>query len=354
MQGVFVNFRSGAAPRVRLHLALGVLVVTYLICATWLSQMHDVGVGQEKVGRLFRGFMMRVPQMIFFVLFWRLLYLGYVVREPDRYGVLKAEVRAVVSDRERIVWGLVATGIMTAFLVAFAQFKNLIPTLNPFSWDTQFMELDRMLHLGQLPHEYVLPLFGGPYLLSLFTGLYNIWLFMMYFVLLIACFLRPRSMVRMQYLFAFVFTWAVGGNLVATLFSSAGPVYYGLLGLGDIYDPLLRHLAEHAETGFVTVIETQNLLWQFHTMEESVNGISAFPSMHVASSVLMAIFAFSWCRLAGYLMSAFALLIMIGSVLLAWHYAVDGYVGAAIAYLSWRTAGWLVRLPILGGAAERT
>jgi membrane-associated phospholipid phosphatase len=216
------------------------------------------------------------------------------------------------------------------------------------------MELDRMLHLGQLPHEYVLPLFGGPYLLSLFTGLYNIWLFMMYFVLLIACFLRPSSMVRMQYLFAFVFTWAVGGNLVATLFSSAGPVYYGLLGLGDIYDPLLRHLAEHAETGFVTVIETQNLLWQFHTMEESVNGISAFPSMHVASSVLMAIFAFSWCRLAGYLMSAFALLIMIGSVLLAWHYAVDGYVGAAIAYLSWRTAGWLVRLPILGGAAERT
>ena len=354
MQGISVNVRSGAASLVRLHLALGLVVVTYMICATWMSQMHGVGVGDEKVGALFQGFLIRVPQMIFFVLFWRLLYLSYVIREPDRFGVIKAEVRAFISDRERLVWGFVATGIMTVFLVAFAQFKNLIPTLNPFDWDTRFMELDRLLHFGQLPHEYILPLLGGPFVLSFFTGLYNIWLFLMYFVLLIACFLRPGSPVRMQFLFAFVLTWAVGGNLVATIFSSAGPVYYGLLGLGDIYDPLLQHLAVHAETGFVTVVDTQNLLWQFHTMENSVNGISAFPSMHVASSVLMAIFAFNWSRLAGYLMSAFAMIIMIGSVLLAWHYAVDGYVGAAIAYLSWRTAGWLVRLPILGGTAERT
>jgi membrane-associated phospholipid phosphatase len=354
MQGISVGLRSETASLLRHHLALGLVVVTYMICATWMSQMHGISASDGTFGALFRDFLIRVPQIIFFVLFWRLLYLSYVVREPNRVSAIKAEVRSFISDRERIVWGFVATGIMAVFLIAFAQFKNLIPTLNPFDWDTRFMELDRFLHFGQLPHEYILPLFGGPYLLSFFTGLYNIWLFLMYFVLLIACFLRPDSLVRMQFLFAFVLTWAVGGNLLATLFSSAGPVYYGLLGLGDIYDPLMQHLAEHAETGFVTVVETQNLLWRFHSMEDSVNGISAFPSMHVASSVLMAIFAFRWCRLAGYLMSAFALIIMIGSVLLAWHYAVDGYVGAAVAYLSWRAAGWLVRLPILGGTAERT
>jgi membrane-associated phospholipid phosphatase len=352
MQGIPFNFRSAAAPVLRQHLALAVVVGIYLAAAIWLSSLHGAGVGEAKVGTLFRDFMFRVPQMVFFVLFWRLLYLTYVAREPDRFGVIAAEVRVLLRDRERILWGFATVGIMSCFLVGFAQFKNLIPTLNPFGWDESFMELDRLLHFGNLPHEYILPLFGGPFVLSFFTGLYNVWLFLMYMVLLIACFLRPESRVRMQYLVAFVLTWAVGGNLVATLFASVGPVYYGNLGLGEIYAPLLGHLDRHAETGFVTVRETQELLWSFYVAEDSLNGISAFPSMHVASSALMAIFAFCWTRLAGYLMSAFALIILIGSVLLAWHYAVDGYAGLVIAWLAWRVAGWVVRLPVFGATAD--
>jgi membrane-associated phospholipid phosphatase len=345
MQGISVHIGHRAAPLVRLHLALALLVGIYLICSTWLSQSLGVSAGQTKIGALFRDFAFRVPQMVFFVLFWRLLYLTYVTRDPDRYGIIKSEVRSFVSDRERILWGFAMVGIMTCFLISFAQFKNLIPTLNPFAWDAYFMDLDRLLHFGRLPHEYILPLFGGPFVLSFFTGLYNVWLFLMYMVLLIACFMRPGSLVRMQYLFAFVLTWAVGGNLIATLFSSVGPVYFGHLGLGDTYDSLLLHLDQHAETSFVTVTEIQSLLWSAYTAENRINAISAFPSMHVASTVLMAFFAFSWNRVAGYLMSAFAVIIMIGSVLLAWHYAVDGYAGAVIAWLSWWAAGRFVRLP---------
>ena len=33
--------------------------------------------------------------------------------------------------------------------------------------------------------------------------------------------------------------------------------------------------------------------------------------------------------------------IMIGSVLLGWHYAVDGYLGALIAWGAWRVGLWL-------------
>lgn len=352
MQGISSNFRSTTTPVVRQHLALALVVGVYMATSFWIANLNGVGVGGAQVGNLFWGFMLRVPQMVFFVLFWRLLYLTYVAHEPNRFGVITSEVRVFLRDRDRILWGFATVGIMTCFLVGFAQFKNLIPTLNPFSWDRTFMELDRLLHFGRLPHEYILPLFGGPFVLSFFTGLYNIWLFLMYMVLLIACFLRPESQVRMRYLVAFVLTWAVGGNLIATLFSSVGPVYYENLGLGGIYAALLGHLDVHAETAFVTVTETQDLLWSVYTAENRVNGISAFPSMHVASSVLMAIFAFQWSRLAGYLMSAFALIIMIGSVLLAWHYAVDGYAGAVIAWLSWQAAGWLVRLRFLGAEPQ--
>lgn len=51
-------------------------------------------------------------------------------------------------------------------------------------------------------------------------------------------------------------------------------------------------------------------------------GISAFPSMHVAMAVLFALYATRRSRLAGLLMWAFAAIIMVGSVVLGWHYAV--------------------------------
>jgi membrane-associated phospholipid phosphatase len=65
--------------------------------------------------------------------------------------------------------------------------------------------------------------------------------------------------------------------------------------------------------------------------------------MHVASSTLMAIFAFQWSRLAGIMLTIFATGIMIGSFVLGWHYAVDGYAGAMIALASWVVAGVLLR-----------
>ena len=47
-------------------------------------------------------------------------------------------------------------------------------------------------------------------------------------------------------------------------------------------------------------------------------------------------------RWAGYLLSAFAFLIFVGSIHLGWHYAIDGYAGAAVALFGWWAAGRLV------------
>ena len=45
----------------------------------------------------------------------------------------------------------------------------------------------------------------------------------------------------------------------------------------------------------------------------------------------------------GWLAAAYATLIFLGSVHLAWHYAIDGYAGLAVALAGWHAAGWLVR-----------
>jgi len=72
------------------------------------------------------------------------------------------------------------------------------------------------------------------------------------------------------------------------------------------------------------------------------SGISAMPSMHVAVAVLMALAMHRVNRWVGVAFWAFALIIQIGSVHLAWHYAIDGYVAAVMVVAIWKGTGWVV------------
>ena len=327
----------------RKHVLLAAMVAVYCLIGAWLSQRHGLTLDTETAGVLVEHFLTKVPQMIFFLLFWRLLHHTYIARVPDRFAAIREDILTFVSNRDRLLGGAIATLLMAAVLMVFAQIKTLIPILQPFSWDIYFAELDRLLHFGTDPYGFLHAIFGWHYSLSFFTGTYNVWLLVIYFALFGSCFMRPSSVPRMQFLIAFLLTWAVGGNLLATLFSSAGPPYFASLGLGNTFDPLMEMLNAHAATGALSVVDTQRLLWDFYSAPNSLNAISAFPSMHVASSVLVAVFAFQISRGLGYALTVFATAMMIGSVLLGWHYAVDGYAGALLAVFCWKAAGWLVR-----------
>ena len=67
------------------------------------------------------------------------------------------------------------------------------------------------------------------------------------------------------------------------------------------------------------------------------------PSMHVAIATLLACFGWGVNRWAGAAYTAFALTIMVGSVHLGWHYAIDGYVAAAIGVALWYATGRMLR-----------
>lgn len=331
---------SGPVQR---HALLFGLVLAYVAVSALLSLRYGLEVELSKVGVLANHFLGKVPQILVLILVWRLLHLTYVAKVPDRGLALRAEVTGFLTDRARLTNGLIATALMSLVLLTFAQLKSLIPIIHPFSWDLALADLDRWLHFGVDPYVPLHALLGWDISLTFFGGLYNLWLFAAYFTLYATCFLRQDSVVRMQFLVAFLLTWALGGNLFATVFSSAGPPYFALLGLGDRFAPLFDRLAEHAAAGGLSVLETQSLLWNFYSGPNSINAISAFPSMHVASTTLMAILGFSLSRGLGIALAAFTVCIMIGSVMLGWHYAVDGYVGAAIAVLAWKVSGWLIR-----------
>ena len=62
-----------------------------------------------------------------------------------------------------------------------------------------------------------------------------------------------------------------------------------------------------------------------------------------AYRALFALLGWRLHRAAGIGLTIFAALILVGSVHLAWHYAVDSYAGVLIGLLSWWIAGHLAR-----------
>ncbi len=284
--------------------------------------------------------------------FMMALAVGSVIRVMARRpaGSLYAAIWRDLSDtwlsRERLSTLLVPLLLAPLFFSTFSSFKSLIPVVAPFSWDEAFMQLDRWLHFGTHPWVLLEPLFGTPLMTSALNAVYNAWYFVMFFIFAWQIVSLKRPALRMQFLISFVLYWIVIGTGLAMLFSSVGPCYYGrVTGLADPYVPLMQYLQAAAEHFPVWALPTQELLWQaYQSKEASLGaGISAMPSMHVAIAVLLAVFGWRVNRRLGIALTVFAVLIQLGSVHLAWHYAIDGYASAIAGLAIWFAVGWALR-----------
>jgi hypothetical protein len=236
--------------------------------------------------------------------------------------------------------------ILYPFVSAFIFFKENIPAINPFAWDVALAETDRMLHGGFYPHEIIAPLFNFPAVTAFINFNYQLWFVMVMAIWLWQGAAAQESFLRQRYLLSFILMWFFGTCVFGVIFSSVGPCFYGLL-MPDATDPyasLMAYLRGANETYPVHSLGVMDDLWSSYIKGDGlIAGISAMPSMHVASSVSFIFIAKAAGKpiLARFFM-LFAALIMIGSVHLGWHYAIDGYVGALIAYLSWKASGYLV------------
>jgi hypothetical protein len=278
-----------------------------------------------------------VPVVLMVLLVWRFLDMAIRVRPERPLHYFWSRLTSDITDPHRIVSGTLAMTLIIVFIGTFTSLKEAIPFLHPFAWDRLFALTDRTLHFGTDPWRIAAPLFGGPRATTVINFLYHSWYFVMFLVVWVAAFSTKTPRLRLAFLYAFVLTWAVGGNLLAVVFSSAGPVYYQRLGLGADFAPLMTALQDTAKTSSVWALSVQEELWRNYTAGGArFGGISAMPSMHVAAAVLFSLYGFAVSRVFGWLLAAFAAAIMIGSVQLGWHYAIDGYAGGLLALGCWR------------------
>lgn len=270
----------------------------------------------------------------------RLAWLGIVQRDPAPLKAFLRPFKAFFTDGPLLVNLCIGMAAITIFVTGFGVLKRAIALLNPFQWDVTLANLDRWMHFGRLPHEYFWWLIEWPAGIFIVNFFYNMWFFIMIGTLLIVAAAREDTFLRQQYLMAFMALWFIAGFLIATSFSSAGPCYFDHLELGDQYKPLMGALKHSSETFTIWALHTQDMLWEgFKGERRGSLGISAFPSLHVATSVLFALYYSKRWKFIGALMWIFAAIIMVGSVVLGWHYAVDGYAGAILAWVIWSVVG---------------
>ena len=289
------------------------------------------------------------------------LYHARVRKLPNFQSVAWQRIRTDFLHPDRLMLGLPIIVLWPIIASAFSYLKAAIPVMQPFYLDPLLHDWDRALHFGIDPWRLLQPFVGHAWITYLLNLVYTLWFLAFQAVLILQICATGDRRFRMQYLLTQVLAWSLIGNLAATLMSSAGPCFYSLLIEGaDPYGPLMTYLHEMpARLSFVVLghdiqlpfgaLLLQDLLWQGYTTGSSAlgSGISAAPSMHLASTWLM--WRLAWhvggkARLFGSLFLAF---IFVGSIHLGWHYALDGYLGIAFAWLLWRLTGWLLARPAI-------
>ncbi|MBA3834264.1 MAG: phosphatase PAP2 family protein [Sphingomonas sp.] len=248
-------------------------------------------------------------------------------------------------ERDRFI-SMVWPPLLFAVLIAsFNAFKQMVLPIAGFHYDPLFAEFDRALFLGTDPWKISHSLFGSPGSTWFIDRAYHAW-FVPMSVGVIACAWLPNSTykLRNQYLLSWAAIWIGIGSVLAYLMPSAGPCYYeNFVGDSSSFDGLKDNLlaAEMAVGSHLTALSNQSgLLRLFGGETLAVGaGISAMPSVHNGLAILFAIAAWRINRTAGWLVSAYAVLIWIGSIHLGWHYAIDGLFAAVLTFGIWRVAG---------------
>lgn len=231
--------------------------------------------------------------------------------------------------------------VMMLFMPTFSAMKGAIFQFNEYSWDQTFIEWDVWLH-GTDPWLLLQPLLGFPVVTYAISVAYHAWLMLIYggFLLVLSAYSRPH--LREQFLCTFILIWGFIGTILAMIFASVGPCFADpILGI-DRFTELTDYLVSVKAHYPILVSDTQDfLLDRYRNRNGDLGaGITAMPSVHVALACLFWLTARQVGKWLGYAAFAFLVIIQIGSVHLAWHYAVDGYVSIAITIGLWKLIGY--------------
>lgn len=321
---------------------LTLLVVTYAAIALILQPKSYLAVAAIYAGK----FIVSIPILLVVGLGSMALLFGRDA--PTRYAI------RVLKER----WHTLATVMVFFFigLTAFTTYKSAIPAVVPYYADQWLADMDEWLHgdpAWKLAHRFSSEIW------SLFVlKCYDVVWFAQWFGTILYVALWSNRVGRVRYLWAHALTLVTTGTILAAALSSVGPVFYDHFAEETRFHGLKAAMGG-IEHSYLVRGYSDYLLTLYETGRSGFGGgISAMPSVHVALAVLNALFLSSLNRWSGAAGWPFAALIFYGSIYTGWHYAVDGYLAAAVALTMWWLTGRMIVPPLCptrtDGAFDRT
>jgi hypothetical protein len=338
----YVGQLASELPRsIRRQKLILAVILMYWLAGLAISELEGLP-PSATISTYLQTFLVVTPMMVLALLIGRGLLIMVVDRPARPLTQLVREFRTTIATPRRLADAIpMLTGILV-FGGTFTVLKASIPAMSPYAWDIAFEQLDKWLHGGVAPWALLQPILGAPLMTHAINWAYNLWFYFLSLVWVWQAFSQRDDRLREQFFLSLVLGWILLGNVVATLLSSAGPCYFArITGLADPYAPLISYLQHVNQTYSIWALDAQEKLWENYSAREISlgSGISAMPSMHVAMATLFALVCWRIRRWLGIVMAIFAVIIMIGSVHLAWHYAVDGYVSVLGMLLIWWAVG---------------
>ena len=257
------------------------------------------------------------------------LLIGLALQALHRWAVgegVRSTLRAATETGALLLWLRLWLAVaMTSY--AYFWLKLSVPLLNDASWDQALWNLDRALHFGVSPNTLAVGWATPSLALRLLDVYYALWLpsvvvGMSYFAA------WPDAAVRRAFVLSCLLLWITGACVYALL-PAVGPIY----AFPSVWNEL-RGAQPFAEATQASLWSSYQAVLAGGTRGAGVDytrGVAALPSLHVAFHVLFALWSWRLARRALPLFAAAVALTLVGSVVTGWHYAVDGYLGAALA-----------------------
>lgn len=314
------GFDTPSTPQARalfVKLGLAVLYILTGLAVQWHLNVNDVG------GWIFEPEMLRT---IFYVIY------------------LTCGAYAVLHSFGKMQYFVVDCVLLYICIIIFGHSKSVIHWVVPYNLDAFFAMTDRDYFWPAIQALYAL--FRPEFMLAILDMAYFLWFFIMYGFLSWFLVQRPGNRDREQFISCFMLLWLVGGIWAAFGFASFGPIFLqdSAPALFTIYQPQWDMFVSDPEKQPILTDVYKMLLdmWLFKTVD--INGPSAMPSLHVGMATMM----FLSVRKRHIILSSatliYLVLVQIGSVVLLWHYMLDGVLGMVLAVACWYASGKLLDL----------
>jgi len=271
--------------------------------------------------------------------------LGFIFLQVAKLARVGADdaigkVKKQVLDRASLL--VLPAIVLPLFLIGYTAAKCAIPFLVGYSWDTFFANADRYIFGDDVWH--LSRRFLGNSNSHLWEWLYTVGWGGAFFIVANAISLFGSKRLAGVYFTAMLATWLIGGCFMAYAFSAAGPVFAQQFdpGLYGRFNPLRETLASSLGDGPIKFTQ-QYLATMAHVhVATKGGGISAMPSMHMATASIYVLAArgTKWLSPA----IVFWMIIFVASGYFGYHYWVDGIAAAAVALLCWASTERLYRL----------